>query len=383
MNSRVSRSVLLSAITATVLLYLGLTLFSAPGMWVHEFFFHRSPIQWATVFLFLLAVGIVVQRGISLAGENRAMKAVEQGKSPGGAGSKAEGSLVGWRIAQIRKLLAGSRGFDPVSLAKEMLNSDEDSMAIGQMHLTAIASLLPLLGFTGTVLGLTTKLFGLFQLGNNAIANPEGIKGWLTQFANGLTTAFDTTLLALGCCILVVALKSILGQGEAQLISRLRRYVLEDLLAGSRSPAPDIPDVLARRLGELTLGFREELRAASAAMIQEARGTLAQAFTDIGRGFQEELARTIARSQEMVRTSQTDLVRATVEELGKRLSPAIDHALTHIREQNGKVAQLLASSFQEGLGAMDRKLDRSLNRSFYLIARPVEEMMEENHGKKS
>lgn len=77
MNSRVSRSVLWSAITATILLYLGLTLFSAPGMWVHEFFFHRSPIQWATVFLFLLAVGIVVQRGISLAGENRAMKAVE------------------------------------------------------------------------------------------------------------------------------------------------------------------------------------------------------------------------------------------------------------------------------------------------------------------
>lgn len=50
-------------------------------------------------------------------------------------------------------------------------------MATGQMHLTTIASLLPLLGFTGTVLGLTTKLFGLFQLGNSAIATPEGIKG--------------------------------------------------------------------------------------------------------------------------------------------------------------------------------------------------------------
>ena len=56
---------------------------------------------------------------------------------------------------------------------------------------------IPLLGFIGTVLGMSNAVGSFDEVLGNA-DNVEGLKNGLTQVTSGLGTAFDTTYLASG-----------------------------------------------------------------------------------------------------------------------------------------------------------------------------------------
>jgi len=94
---------------------------------------------------------------------------------------------------------------------------------------------LPILGFLGTVIGITLAVskFSGFLGGN--IDDINLIKAELGQVTNGLSFAFGTTILGLAGALIVMLLTSITQNYESNLMTRIRRFTIENLLPLSRS----------------------------------------------------------------------------------------------------------------------------------------------------
>ncbi|NQV11625.1 MAG: MotA/TolQ/ExbB proton channel family protein [Cyanobacteria bacterium] len=83
---------------------------------------------------------------------------------------------------------------------------------------------LPMLGFLGTVLGISTSIGGFTGLLAN-IDDLETVKASLTAVTGGLSTAFDTTLLGIVTAVLCMVLMSIAERGEHQLASDIEASI--------------------------------------------------------------------------------------------------------------------------------------------------------------
>src|SRR5207253_5685714 len=85
--------------------------------------------------------------------------------------------------------------------------TDNDTVALEQSYslIRFITWAIPILGFLGTVLGIT-----------GAIANvsPEQLEHDLQSVTNGLALAFDTTALALGLTMVTMFLSYLVDRGE-------------------------------------------------------------------------------------------------------------------------------------------------------------------------
>lgn len=88
---------------------------------------------------------------------------------------------------------------------------------------------LPIMGFIGTVIGVSTAIAGLAGSLENA-SDVSAIKGALNNVFAGLGTAFDTTLLALVLSLMVKVPCSALQKSEEDLITWVDEYCNENLL---------------------------------------------------------------------------------------------------------------------------------------------------------
>ncbi|MCH2182641.1 MAG: MotA/TolQ/ExbB proton channel family protein [Mariniblastus sp.] len=88
---------------------------------------------------------------------------------------------------------------------------------------------LPILGFIGTVIGISAAVAGLSGSLENA-SDISAIKGALNEVFAGLGTAFDTTLLALVLSLLIKVPASAMQKSEEDLITWVDEYCNENLL---------------------------------------------------------------------------------------------------------------------------------------------------------
>ena len=88
---------------------------------------------------------------------------------------------------------------------------------------------LPIMGFIGTVIGVSTAIAGLAGSLENA-SDVSAIKGALNNVFAGLGTAFDTTLLALVLSLMVKVPCSALQKSEEDLVTWVDEYCNENLL---------------------------------------------------------------------------------------------------------------------------------------------------------
>jgi len=88
---------------------------------------------------------------------------------------------------------------------------------------------LPILGFIGTVIGISAAVAGLAGSLENA-SDISAIKGALNEVFAGLGTAFDTTLLALVLSLLIKVPASAMQKSEEDFITWVDEYCNENLL---------------------------------------------------------------------------------------------------------------------------------------------------------
>jgi biopolymer transport protein ExbB/TolQ len=127
---------------------------------------------------------------------------------------------------------------DVAEMFKSQGESDEANLETSYLMVSAFIWAIPVLGFIGTVLGLSEAI-GNFGLVLNTATELDKIKGSLQSVTGGLATAFETTLIglvaALGVQLLAIGMKK--SEQEflddcseycsRQVISRLRLLPLE------------------------------------------------------------------------------------------------------------------------------------------------------------
>ena len=123
--------------------------------------------------------------------------------------------------------------------------SSQSSFSLPKVLLWAI----PLLGFIGTVIGMSTAVGSFDAVLSNA-DNVDGLKNGLTKVTSGLGTAFDTTYLALVVSVIFTFPLNACERLEDRLLSQIDGELREAVMALSPTGDDQIPDFKSQAKGE-------------------------------------------------------------------------------------------------------------------------------------
>lgn len=138
-------------------------------------------------------------------------------------------TLIANRLA---RLLVCFRDSGSRSITRE-LHQDDSSLTLSEIEDSFLVTrtmiwVLPMLGFLGTVLGISVSIGGFSGLLTD-VTNLDRVKSGLTQVTGGLSTAFDTTLLGIICAVGCMVLMSIAERSEYRLAGDLEAGINDAL----------------------------------------------------------------------------------------------------------------------------------------------------------
>lgn len=202
---------------------------------------------------------------------------------------------------------------------------------------------IPIMGFIGTVLGISTAIAGLAG-GMSGSMEMSELMDQLTGVTVGLGVAFDTTLVALCMSIVLSFPASWMQKAEEDLLAAVDSYCLENLLK-RLSDAGGVSDVA---------GHTRALANALAPALAENQQDLLQQLREVGR----EMAEGQARQVELVErtTAAIEAQRAAIEEKVGRMAEHLEEESAHTLK---KTSERVATSFQvlaDGMKELNRVL---------------------------
>jgi biopolymer transport protein ExbB/TolQ len=122
---------------------------------------------------------------------------------------------------------------DVAALIKNQADNDEAQIASSYTIPGGIVWAIPILGFIGTVLGLS-RAIGEFALALNSNENLGSIKQNLSGVTSGLSTAFETTLVALIFALILQLYLNFLQAKESKLLDDCNEYCHQNIIAKLR-----------------------------------------------------------------------------------------------------------------------------------------------------
>lgn len=112
---------------------------------------------------------------------------------------------------------------DVTAILKAQSENDEAQVAASYLLIQGFAWAIPVLGFIGTVVGLSQAI-GAFGTTLQREGDFAGIKESLSHVTGGLSTAFDTTLVALVLALVLQLIISVLQAREADWLDACNEY---------------------------------------------------------------------------------------------------------------------------------------------------------------
>ncbi len=206
---------------------------------------------------------------------------------------------------------------------------------------------IPIMGFIGTVLGISTAIAGLADGMEGDIEMTE-LTTQLTGVTAGLGVAFDTTLVALCMSILLSFPASAMQKAEEDLLAEVDGYCLENLLKRLCD---------AGGMGDVADNTRALVSALAPALAQEQQELLVQL-----REIQQGMAEGQARQIELVERTTTaiEAQKAVIEkrmgDLTENLEAEASHTLEKTAERVNTSFAVLAEGMKE-LNKVLRELD--------------------------
>src|SRR5262249_35231241 len=131
-------------------------------------------------------------------------------------------TFLGRRVANILNFVASRNSANDLDDQMRTL-ADNDAIALDGSYalMRFIIWAMPILGFLGTVLGITAAIAGI---------DPEQLeKGGAGAVTEGLTQAFDATALALGLTLVAMFFNSMVEKLEQSVLERVDEYVDKEL----------------------------------------------------------------------------------------------------------------------------------------------------------
>lgn len=276
-------------------------------------------------------IGLLVQR--SELGREHLGQAVEGGHLPSEAAdmldelperSGAEGYLVG-RLRSALEYVRRTGSADTLESHLKYLSDVDAGRAANSGGLVRfVVWAIPIMGFLGTVIGITVAIA---ELSPSQIENISGVVA-------GLGTAFDTTATALGLSMVLMFLQFLVDRSEQGLLAGVDAAAWDALIGRFQSDAGD--PLAAVRLSDTMARAGERLLAAQA-----------QAWERLETATRDRLAGVLDHAADAIRTSLDEGIQAW----GDRLAESFDRVAA-VREAGfesaaGRLAGVVDSLHQQ------------------------------------
>jgi hypothetical protein len=192
-----------------------------------------------------------------------------------GSDSSGDGRILSQRIRQLVTYLRESRSPSVTQLMevnREGSGLDQEQMAGRFMITRYILYLLPVIGFIGTVEGISKALMNISKV-LPMVKNLDGFLSNLTSVTAALQIAFDSTLLALFLSAALMLVQTLVFRRSEALLARVDRWVVEHVLPRARTDDPladQLADVIRHSLEELGNKVAERLDPALHALTNQA-----------------------------------------------------------------------------------------------------------------
>lgn len=165
---------------------------------------------------------------------------------------------------------------------------------------------IPILGFLGTVIGITMAIASL---------NPQALEDSLPTVTGGLGVAFDTTALALGLSMVLMFTQFFVDRMEGRLLSAVDARVAEEL--GGRFEqlgAGDDPQVAAvRRIADAVIKATETLVERQAEVWQRTMDASQRRWSELGAAASKQVEQTLAGALSQSITAHAERLAASSE----------------------------------------------------------------------
>lgn len=296
-----------------------------------ERYFSSHPVEYVQAAMFFVGAVMLALKALDLLNERQALSiplpTLPENLDVGASSrllahatsqlpSRLRRTAFALRLAELAEYLQHRRDGDGLEPHAQHLSD----LAVDRQHhgyggLQTIIWAVPILGFLGTVMGITL-----------AIANvtPEQLDTSLNDVTGGLAVAFDTTAVALVQSIIMVFGSYFVKRQESQLLSDVDEKVFKGIvspLAGAAGPASPM--------------IEAETRAAQTLLV---------------------------RTESLI-TQQTDLWRESIESLRTRWTATLDH-------QQQELATSLSGGVEASLGS-HAELLRGLREEFVAAYRDI------------
>jgi biopolymer transport protein ExbB/TolQ len=327
------------------------------------------PVEYTTGITFFVGMAALAMRFLDQTSQFASIGNVSLSPpSPGGSSVSACDTLV-TELTELPATLQKNYLVRRLREALEMVRRKESADSIEQ-HLRHLEDLdrervhssyalvriivwaMPVLGFLGTVIGITVAIASL---------SPETMEKSMPDVIHGLGIAFDTTAQALALTMLVMFIKYGVERSDNRLLALVDARAAEELVGRFQFNGTDSdPNVASvRRMSEQVIGAVESLASRQAEIWRSTIDETHQQWADVS-----------TSTSKIIQDSLTVVMRQSLEEHARRLnegtsiyadklSRSSSESVGHLREGLEKLAELLVESLHrhgEVLTASEKEL---------------------------
>ncbi|MBX9678729.1 MAG: MotA/TolQ/ExbB proton channel family protein [Gemmataceae bacterium] len=256
-------------------------------------------------------------------------------------------TYLGRRIAAVLDFVR-SRG-SAQGLDDQMRSlSDADAMSLEASYslLRFVTWAIPILGFLGTVLGITQAISGV---------TPEVLEKDLSQVTNGLATAFNTTALALFLTMILMFFSFLVERLEQTVLERVDGFVEAELghrferMGGDGAASGSLD--LVRKQGEAILKATEQLVEKQATVWTRSLEKAERAWQETGQAQQQRVLAALEKGMDTALARHNQRLAELEEKLLQR-NQTVVHAIGSLVDVLQKVGQ----TQREGMDQLTAKM---------------------------
>lgn len=279
----------------------------------------------------------------------------------------------GYLSRRLRSALSFiSRKGSPDTLEQEIKHFSEVDLAEAAQSygfVKIIIWAIPILGFLGTVIGITISIANL---------NPQQLENSLPEVTGGLGVAFDTTAVALALSMVLMFLQFVVDKYENRLLARVDQRMTEELVGRFKSElAPQDPLMLAvRRMVDAILPNTERLVIRQAelwhASMEAANGRWVEMSQKAGRhletALEGSLSKGLKRHAEELLAAEKDVAEhnrqhwSKLQEALQQVAASMGQQQTELVRQGEVLLKVVEANDQIA------RLEQTLNRNLQSLA---------------
>jgi biopolymer transport protein ExbB/TolQ len=357
-----------------------------PGSEFFQRYCAGHPIEYTETVMFFIGLAALAIKALDLSVQFQGLSEPLLGTIPRAAQPLTECETLAARLARLPERRHGEylvgrlrKGLDylrrrksPEGLEDELryladVDADEAHAGYGLVRMCIWA--IPILGFLGTVVGITMAIARLA---------PQALESSLPAVVGGLGVAFDTTALALALSMILYFTQYFLDRKEMALLATVGERVEAELMGRFEvvSSGPDGQVFVIRKMGEALLGATEQLVQRQAeiwqASVEATQQRAARMLDASGQQLQKTITAALSESL-MAHAQAVNSSQQAAEEKNRRHWGQLQEALSQYVAALAGVQNTLVEKAEVLARAVDATgqvaaLEENLNRNLGALA---------------